>query len=88
MLVDSAPAMTISQDRLPTKQIDFTMALACDYIQLWRAVLEHCPTAEQIADMWSNQLGPGPYAVFRSRSVGLLLPCFISLMLSAMVSSI
>ena len=63
MLVDSAPAMAISQgptNRSRTKHIDFTMALARDYIQRGRAVMEHCPTAEQIADIWTKQLGPRP----------------------------
>ena len=75
MLVDSAPAMAISQgptNRSRTKHIDFTMALARDYIQRGRAVMEHCPTAEQIADIWTKQLGPGPYTVFRSRFMGLV----------------
>jgi hypothetical protein len=40
-----------------TEHIDFTMALARDYIQRWRAIMEHCPTAEQIADLWTKQLG-------------------------------
>jgi hypothetical protein len=75
MLVDSAPAMAISQgptNRSRTKHINFTMALARDYLRRGRAVMEHCPTAEQIADMWTKQLGPGPYNVFRSRFMGLV----------------
>ena len=75
MLVDSAPAMAISQgptNRSRTKHIDFTIALARDYLRRGRAVMEHCPTAEQIADMWTKQLGPGPYSVFRSRFMGLV----------------
>ncbi len=54
MLVDSAPAMAISQGPINgsrTKHIDFTIALACDYLRRGRAVIEHCPTAGQIADM-------------------------------------
>ncbi len=73
MLVDSAPAMAISQgptNRSRTKHIDFTIALARDYLRRGRAVMEHCPTAEQIADMWTKQLGLGPYSVFRSRFMG------------------
>jgi hypothetical protein len=42
--------------RSRTKNVDFTMALARDYIQRGRAVMEHCPTAEQIADMCTKQL--------------------------------
>ena len=48
MLVDSAPAMAISQGPTNcsrTKHINFTMALARDYIHSGRAVMEHCPTA-------------------------------------------
>jgi hypothetical protein len=73
--VDSEPAMAMSQSpthRSCTKHIDFTMALARDYIQRRRAVMEHYPTAEQIADMWTKQLGPGPFVVFRSRFMGLV----------------
>jgi hypothetical protein len=51
---DSAPAIAISQgptNRSRTKHTDFTMALARVYIQRGRAVLEHCPAADQIADV-------------------------------------
>ncbi len=75
MLVDSAPAMTISQgptDRSRRKHIDFTMALTRDYLRRGWAVMEHCPTAEQIADMSTEQLCPSPYNVFRSRFMGLV----------------
>ncbi len=43
MLVDSAPSMAISQGpkSYACKHIDFTMALARDYIQRGRAVMEH-----------------------------------------------
>ncbi len=73
--VDSEPAMAMSQGpthRSCTKHIDFTMALARDYIQRRRAVMKHYPTAEQIADMWTKQLGPGLFVVFRSRFMGLV----------------
>jgi hypothetical protein len=75
MLVDSEPAMAMSQGpthRSRTKHIDFTMALARDYIQRGRAVMDYCPTAEQVADMWTKQLGPGPFVVFRGRFMGLV----------------
>ncbi len=48
MLVDSAPAMAISQgptNRLCTKHIDFTIVLEHDNVQRGRAVMEHYPTA-------------------------------------------
>jgi hypothetical protein len=75
MLVDSEPAMAMSQGpthRSRTKHIDFTMALARDHIQRRPAVMESCPTAEQIADMWTKQLGPDPFVVFRGRFMGLV----------------
>ncbi len=34
-------------------------------------VMEHSPTAEQIADMWPKQLGPGPFLVFEGLFTGL-----------------
>jgi hypothetical protein len=55
------------------------MALAREHLQHGRAVMEHCPTAEHIADMWTKQLGPG-YNVFWSRimdSWGLFLSCIL-----------
>jgi hypothetical protein len=45
---------------------------ADDYLCSGRAVIEHCPTAEQIADMWTKQLGPGPYNVFQSHFMELV----------------
>jgi hypothetical protein len=77
MLVDSEPAMAMPwgpTHRSRTKHIDFTMALrqAHDYIQRGRAGMEHCSTAEQIADMWTKQLGPGPFVLFRGRFMGFV----------------
>jgi hypothetical protein len=83
MLVDSEPAIAMSQGPTHcslTKHIDFTMALASDYVQGRRAIMEHCPTAEQIADMWTKQLGPGPSVVFSGRVFSIfshLFPLFI-----------
>ena len=54
MLVDSDLAIVMSQGpthRSSTKHIGFTMALARDYIQRGRAIMEISPTAEQIADI-------------------------------------
>ena len=75
MLVDSEPAIAMSQGpthRSHTKYIDFTKALVRDYIQRELAVMEHCPTDEQIADMWTKQLGPGPFVAYRGRFMGLV----------------
>ena len=75
MFVDSEPAMAISQGpthRSRTKHIDFTKALLRDYVQRGRVVPEHCPTDSQIADIWTKQIGPGPFMVFRSRFMGLV----------------
>ncbi len=74
MLVDSELAIAMSKGpthRSRTKHMDFTLALARDYIQRGRAIMEHCLTAEQIADMWTKQLGPGPVIIYRSRLMGL-----------------
>ena len=80
MLVDSEPAMAISQGpthRSRTKHIDFTKALFRDYVQRGRVVPEHCPTEAQIADMWTKQVGPGPFVAYRARFMGLV-PCLHS----------
>ena len=77
MFVDSEPAMAISQGpthRSRTKHIDFSKALCREYhdVQRGRAVPEHCLSAEQIADMWTKQLGPGPFVAYRGRFLGLV----------------
>ncbi len=52
MLVDSESAMSQGPTHHSrTKHINFTKALVRDYIQRERAVMEHYPTNEQIADM-------------------------------------
>jgi hypothetical protein len=73
--IDSVPAMAMSQGpphRSHTLQIDFTLALARDYIQRGKAVMEYCPTAEQVADIWTKQMGSGSFIVFRGRFMGLI----------------
>jgi hypothetical protein len=90
MLADSEQVMAVSQGpthRSRAEKIDFTMALVRGYIQHGRAVMEICPTAEQMADMWTKQLGPGPFVVFGVDSWGLFLSCDVSLVLSAIVFS-
>ena len=75
MLVDSEPAIGMSQgptNRSSTKHIDFTKALVLDYIQHERAVMENCPTDEQITDMGTKQLGPGPFVAYRGHFMGLV----------------
>ena len=70
MLVDSEPAMAVSQgptQRSRTKHVDFTMALCRDYVMRGRVRLEHCFTSAQIADMFTKQLGPGVFLVYRAR---------------------
>jgi hypothetical protein len=69
------PAMAMSQGpthRSRTLHIDFTLALARDYIPRGKAVMEYCPTAEQVADIWTKQMGPGSFIVFRGRFMGLI----------------
>jgi len=34
--------------------------------------MEHCPSAEQIADAYARQLGLGPFVIFRTRFMGLV----------------
>ena len=46
--------------------LDHLLALVLDYVQHERAVMEHCPTDEQIADMWTKQLGQGPFCCLGS----------------------
>ncbi len=83
MLVDSAPAMAISQgptNRSRIKHIDFTMALARDYIQRGRAVMEQliCGPSSLVQVLTMSS---------RVVSRGLFLSCVFSLMLFAIVSS-
>ncbi len=78
ILVASEPATC-------TTHIDFPMALARDYVQAGRAIMD--PAAEQIADMCIKPLGPGPFVVSRSVSFGLFLSCALSLVLFSIASS-
>ncbi len=72
MLVDSEQAMAMSQSpmhRSHTKHIEFTMALARDYIQrglLWKIVLQ----LNRL--LICKQLGHGPFVVFRGRFMRLV----------------
>ena len=75
MLVDSEPAIAVSQgptQRSRTKHIDFTLALCRDYVMRGRVRLEYCPTSAQIADMFTKQLGPGIFLVYRARFMGFV----------------
>ncbi len=47
-------------------------------------VIEHYPTDEQIADMWTKQHGPGPFVAYRRCFMGLV-PFFRSLYEAASV---
>jgi hypothetical protein len=49
--------------------------------------MEHCPAAEQIADMWPKQLGPGPFLVFGGRFLGLDRSCVLKFAMFVIVSS-
>ena len=78
MLVDSEPAITVAQgpsQRSRTKHIDFTIALCRDYVCRGLVQLVYTPTDKQIADMFTKQLGPGPYILYRGRFI-CLLPFF------------
>ncbi len=75
MFVDREPAIAMSQGPTHcsrTKHVDFTKALVCGYIQREWVVMEHCPTDEQIADMWTKQLRQCPFVAYRGRFMGLV----------------
>jgi hypothetical protein len=75
MLVDSEPAMAMSQgptQRSRTKHIDFTLAVCRDYVMRGRVRLEYCSTSAQIADMFTKQLGPGIFLAYRARFMDFL----------------
>ncbi len=75
MLVDSEPAIAMSRGsthRSSPKHIDLTLALACAYVQRWGVVMLCCPTAEQIAAMWTKQLGHGTFFVFQGSFMGIV----------------
>ncbi len=61
-------AQSFFQDRVAA----FTTTLVRDYVQRERAVMELYPTDEQIADMWTKQLGQGLFVAYRGCFMGLV----------------
>jgi hypothetical protein len=53
--------------RSRTKHIDLTLAPCRDYVMRGRVRLEHCSTFAQIADMFTKQLGPSIFLLYRAR---------------------
>ena len=76
LLGDNQPAIATAKgpsQRSRTRHIDFTLALCRDFITRGDLLVEYVPTDDQVADIYTKQLGPGPYI----RHCG----CFMSLLL-------
>jgi hypothetical protein len=75
LLVDCAPAIAVANGastRSRTKHIDFKVWLCRDYVSRKVIQLTYVPTAQQIADFFTKQLGPGPYVAYRVRFMSVL----------------
>ena len=75
LFVDCEPAIAVANGastRSRTKHIDFKIWLCRDYVARRVVQLTYVPTAQQIADFFTKQLGPGPYVVYRARFMSFL----------------
>jgi hypothetical protein len=75
LLVDCAPAIAVANGastRSRTRHIDFKVWLCRDYVSQKVIQLTYVPTAQQIADFFTKELGPGPYVAFRVRFMSVL----------------
>jgi hypothetical protein len=75
LLVDCAPAIAVANGastRSRTKHIDFKVWFCRDYVSRKVIQLTYVPTAQQIADFFTQQLGPGPYVAYRVRVMSVL----------------
>jgi hypothetical protein len=75
LLVDCAPAIAVANGastRSRTRHIDFKVWLCRDYVSRKIIQLTYVPTAQQIADFFTKQLGPGPYVAYRVRFMSVL----------------
>ena len=73
--VDNQPAITVSlgpSNRSRTTHIDFTQAVCRDYVARNLIDLQYVPTVDQLADIWTKQLGPGPFLSHRARFMGFV----------------
>ena len=75
LFVDCEPVIAVANGastRSCTKHIDFKVWLCRDYVGRKVVQLTYVPTAMQIADFFTKQLGPGPYVVYRARFMSFL----------------
>ena len=75
LLGDNQPAIATAKgpsQRSRTRHIDFTLALCRDFITRGDLLVEYVPTDDQVADIYTKQLGPGPYIRHRGRFMSLL----------------
>jgi hypothetical protein len=75
LLVDCAPAIAVANGastRSRTRHNDFKVWLCPDYVSRKVIQLTYVPTAQQIADFFTKQLGPGPYVAYRVRFMSVL----------------
>jgi hypothetical protein len=75
LFVDCEPAIAAANGastRSRTKHIDFKVWLCRDYVGRKVVQLTYVPTAQQIEDFFTKQLGPGPYVVYRARCMNFL----------------
>ena len=74
LLGDNEPAIATAKgpaQRSRTRHIDFTVALCRDFVNRGVHLIEFVPTADQVADIYTKQLGPGPYIKHCSRFMSL-----------------
>ena len=78
LLVDCAHAIAVANGasrpstRSRTKHIDFKVWLCRGYVSPKVIQLAYIPTAQQIADFFTKQLGPGPYVAYCVRFMSVL----------------
>ena len=75
LLGDNQPAIATAlgpSQRSRTRHIDFTLALCRDFVTRGALLVEYVPTAEQLADIYTKQLGPGPYTRHCGRFMSLI----------------
>ena len=58
--------------RSRTRHNDFKVWLCPDYVSRKVIQFTYVPTAQQIADFFTKQLGPGPYVAYRVRFMSVL----------------
>ena len=64
LLVDNQPAISVSNghsQRSKTRHIDFTKDLCQDYVTRGLIAMHWIPSEENLSDIWTKQLPPGPF---------------------------